>query len=66
MCIRDRVKASATIAQRMQIVRDLCTVARADKKVTNAEMKVISSIAKDLEVPSHFVHQATSMEVALD
>lgn len=62
----DQVKASATIAQRMQIVRDLCTVARADKKVTNAELKVISSIAKDLEVPSHFVHQATSMEVALD
>ncbi len=61
-----QVKDTTTVAQRMQIVRDLCTVARADKKVSSAELKVITNIAKGLEVPEHFVHQASSMEIGLD
>lgn len=61
-----QVNKSATVAQRMQIVRDLCTVARADKKISNRELKVITSIANDLEVPSHFVDQAAALEVKLD
>jgi len=67
--LKDRiaqVNSSATVAQRMQIVRDLATVARADKKVTDAELKVLTAIAKDLEVPSNFVHQAASLEIELD
>jgi len=67
--LKDRiaqVNATATVAQRMQIVRDLATVARADKKVTDAEIKVLTAIAKDLEVPSNFVHQAVSLEIGLD
>lgn len=61
-----QVNATATVAQRMQVVRDLCTVARADKKVSSAETKVITEIAQSLEVPAHFVHQATSLEIGLD
>ncbi len=61
-----QVKSTTTVAQRMQIIRDVCTVARADKKVGSAEIKVINAIAKDLEVPEHFVHQASSMEIGLD
>ncbi len=61
-----QVKSTTTVAQRMQIVRDICTVARADKKVSSPEIKVITGIAKDLEVPEHFVHQASSMEIGLD
>ena len=63
--LKDRiaqVNSTATVAQRMQIVRDLATVARADKKVSDAEIKVLTEIAKDLEVPANFVHQAVSLE----
>jgi len=62
----EQVKSASTVAQRMQIVRDLCTVARADKKVSTAELKVIKDIARDLEVPAHFVDQASSMDIYLD
>ena len=62
----EQVKASTTTAQRMQIVRDLCTVANADKQVSNPELKVIMSIAEALDVPSHFVNQAATLEVKLD
>ena len=61
-----QVKSSTTIAQRMQIIRDLCTVARADNKVSGPELDVISSVARELEVPEHFVNQASSMEIPLD
>jgi len=67
--LKDRiaqVNSTATVAQRMQIVRDLATVARADKKVSDAEIKVLTEIAKDLEVPANFVHQAVSLEIGLD
>ena len=67
--LKDRiaqVNSTATVAQRMQIVRDLATVARADKKVSDAEIKVLTEIAKDLEVPANFVHQAVSFEIGLD
>ncbi len=67
--LKDRiaqVNSTATVAQRMQIVRDLATVARADKKVSDTEIKVLTEIAKDLEVPANFVHQAVSLEIGLD
>ena len=67
--LKDRiaqVKATATVAQRMQIVRDLATVARADKKVSDTEIKVLTAIAQELEVPASFVHQAVSLEIGLD
>ena len=60
------VLANTTIAQRMQIIRDLCTVARADKVVKPEEIKVIESIAAQLEVPEHFVSQAVELEIELD
>ena len=60
------VLANTTIAQRMQIIRDLCTVARADKVVKPEEIKVIETIAAQLEVPEHFVSQAVELEIELD
>ena len=67
--LKDRiaqVNSTATVAQRMQIVRDLATVARADKKVSDAEVKVLTEIAKDLQVPASFVQQAVALEIGLD
>ena len=61
-----QVQASTTVAQRMQIIRDLCTVARADKDVRPEEVRVIEEIAKQLEVPEHFVSQALELDIDLD
>lgn len=62
----EQVLSTTTIAQRMQIVRDLCTVARADKIVKQEEIAVIESIANQLDVPQHFVSQAVELEIELD
>ena len=67
--LKDRitqVNSSTTVAQRMQVVRDLCTVARADHEISSDELKVIKSIATDLQVPSHFVDQAAALEAKMD
>ncbi len=60
-----QTKSQTTIAQRMQIIRDLCTVARADKRDTKGA-GIIRNIATDLEVPAYFVSQAMSMQSDLD
>ena len=60
-----QTKSQTTIAQRMQIIRDLCTVARADKRDSKGA-GIIRSIATDLEVPAYFVSQAMSMQSDLD
>ena len=67
--LKDRiaqVNSSATVAQRMQIVRDLATVARADSKISDVEVKALTAIAKELEVPASFVQQAVALEIGLD
>lgn len=61
-----QTKELTTIAQRMQVVRDLCTVAKADNQRSAKELRVIKSIAHDLDVPEHFVVQAMSIEPGLD
>lgn len=58
--------AVTTVAQRMQIIRDLCTVARADSKPSQSSTQMIRSIAEGLSVPAHFVGQAMSMQTELD
>ncbi len=67
--LKDRitqVNTSTTVAQRMQVVRDLCTVARAAHEISSDELKLIKSIATDLQVPAHFVDQAAALEVKVD
>lgn len=62
----EQTKALTTIAQRMQLVRDLCTIAKADKKAGAGEIKVIKSIARELEVAEHFVSQSMTIDEVLD
>lgn len=67
--LKDRitqVNTSTTVAQRMQVVRDLCTVARAAHEISSDELKLIKSIATDLQVPAHFVDQAAALEAKMD
>ncbi len=62
----EQTKALTTIAQRMQLIRDLCTIAKADKKAGAGEIKVIKSIARELEVAEHFVSQSMTIGEVLD
>ena len=48
----ERIKQTrelTTIAQRMQIIRDLCTVAKADNHQSSKELRAIKAIARDLD-----------------
>ncbi len=67
--LADRIsqtKAVTTIAQRNQVINDLCTIARADHTVQAAELKTIEDIAAELDVPAHFAAQALAMTTDLD
>ena len=46
------------VAKRMQLIRDLCTMARADEKVTPEEIRELKAMAELLEVPELFVEQS--------
>ena len=53
-------------AQRMQILRDLCLIARADGSVVEPELSVLKQIATGLEVPDSFIHQCSELTDLLD
>ena len=58
------VKEQASVPQAMQVVRDLCLVARAEGHIEAAEEAVLDRIADGLDVPREFVCQ--TMESELD
>ena len=65
----ERIQATrknTTVAQRLQVIRDLCTVARADGATSDKELAVIRDIAAQLDVPAHFIDQAIALETELD
>ena len=62
----EQAKAQTSLPQRMQVVRDLCTISKADGHTTEAEIDKLLQIAYDLEVPGSFVHQTLSAETELD
>ncbi len=65
----NRIEATrehASMTQRMQVLRDLCLVAKADSDTSEAEINVIRNIAKGLEVPCGFVFQCMEESVELD
>ena len=53
-------------SQRMQIMHDLCVVARADGHVTEDERLILESIAAGLEISAPFVTQCLDCAVELD
>ncbi|MEM7081840.1 MAG: M48 family metallopeptidase [Pseudomonadota bacterium] len=53
------VKDNASMTQRMQVLRDLCVVAKAEGPMVNAERAVLDQIADGLEVPRSFICQFT-------
>jgi len=61
-----KVKELASHSQRFQLLRDLVMIAKADKRVSKAERKVINEIAEMIELPREDVEEAFSMEHELD
>jgi tellurite resistance protein len=55
-----------SIPQRMQVVRDLCMVCRADGHCSEAERELLCDIATQLEVTTRFVNQSLETDIELD
>lgn len=62
----ERVVEQTSIAKRMQIIRDLCTMAKADGGAKAVEIEELKSIASLLAVPSIFVEQSLETINVLD
>ena len=58
------VREQASVPQAMQVVRDLCLIARAEGHIHEAETEVLNQVADGLQVPREFVCQ--SMEGDLE
>jgi len=61
-----RVKELATTAQCIQVLRDICVIARAEGKTTEAERTILEHIARGLAVAPGHVCQALDCDYELD
>ncbi|MCZ6619379.1 MAG: M48 family metallopeptidase [Gammaproteobacteria bacterium] len=52
--------------QRMQVIHDLCTIARADGHSTEAEVDLLLEIGKNLSIPGAFILQSLASNPELD
>ena len=59
-------KQRTSLTQRMQVVRDLCIVARAERPVARTELSLLNEIATDLDLPNGFVQQCLEASIELD
>lgn len=60
------VKEHASISQRMQVVRDLTVVARAEGEITDNELLVLFGVADGLSIPRSLVLHILDGEAELD
>ncbi|MEN8180064.1 MAG: M48 family metalloprotease [Pseudomonadota bacterium] len=60
------VKAHASVTQRMQVIRDLSVVARAEGEIAESELSVLCHIASDLDVPRSLVTHILDSCLELD
>ena len=63
--VKDTRKRSS-ITQRMQVVRDLCIIARAEGDTADEELNVLQEIALGLDVPLSFVVEQLQQPLELD
>jgi Zn-dependent protease with chaperone function/uncharacterized tellurite resistance protein B-like protein len=59
-------KELTSLTQRMQVVRDLCIVAQAERPITAVETNLLNQIASGLELPTNFVTQCLEGSTELD
>lgn len=67
--VPERVQSTAdatSIAQRMQVMHDLCVVARAGCPITEAERDFLTGLANDLAIDTAFVEQTLDCSMELD
>jgi tellurite resistance protein len=62
----EQAKSLTSIPQRMQVIRDLCLVSRADGHTTDDERGLLCEIAHALEIPSLFIDKILNTETELD
>ncbi|MDH3647028.1 MAG: M48 family metallopeptidase [Gammaproteobacteria bacterium] len=62
----DQVRESTSVPQRMQLLHDLCIIARAEGRVSEVERAVLDKIAGGLEVPNRFICQTLDTDLELD
>ena len=62
----ERVVEQTTVGKRMQLVRDLCSIAKADGHTKPSELKMLYHISKLLMVPDIFVEQSLEPGEVLD
>lgn len=62
----DLALANTSVPQRMQVLRDLCLIARAEETVSKDAQAILSRIARGLEVPETMVEQSLQCGVELD
>jgi len=61
-----KVRDHTTGLQRMQVLRDLCLVARASGEVTPEELVVLEKIASEVGISTCFIHQTIAQQVVPD
>ncbi len=62
----DAVKESASTPQAMQVVRDLCMVARAEGEATDEEIEVLERVAEGLGIAKSFVCTSLDADMTPD
>lgn len=65
----DRIETAnrhASLTQRMQVMRDICVMSRADGRVGEAERRVLDDIAARLGISAAFVCQTLEQDCELD
>ena len=61
-----RVLEQTSETQRMQVLRDLCVIARADGKVSSAERAILDEMAMGLEISRAFICQTLEQDLDPD
>ncbi len=54
------------VTQRMQVMRDLCLISKADGRTTKKEREVLNNIADGLEISRAFICQCMDKDIDLD
>ncbi|MCP4048422.1 MAG: M48 family metalloprotease [Gammaproteobacteria bacterium] len=62
----ETVKERASVTQRMQVVRDLAVVARAEGEITDSELLVLFGVADGLGIPRSLVLHILDRDAELD
>lgn len=61
-----QVKETASVSQCMQVLRDLCIVAKAEEEVGNNELDMLYNMSKGLNIPIAFIDQTINSPTDLD